>query len=192
VQSFTVTLQGKSSHAGNDHKDGINAIEEMAREIQYFHSLTDYQRGTTVNVGACQGGGKLNVVPDRATFGIDCRSITIDAGERVAKEIFDYTPTVKGIKREVKRNSGYPPMEQKQENIKLFEKAKVIGTKLGLSFSHEFVGGGSDGNKISHLEIPILDGLGPRGDGAHTPDEFIYVSEYLPRISLLSLLILEI
>ena len=35
---FEVTIHGKATHAGNNHKGGINAIEEMAREIQYVHS----------------------------------------------------------------------------------------------------------------------------------------------------------
>ena len=48
---FEVTIHGKATHAGNNHKGGINAIEEMAREIQYVHSLTDYEAGTTLNVG---------------------------------------------------------------------------------------------------------------------------------------------
>ena len=192
VQSFIITIHGKSGHAGNNHKDGINAIEEMAREIQAFHELTNYQEGTTISVGSCQGGTKLNVIPELATFGIDCRYTTVESGQKIAKAIFDYVPTLEGIKREVKHNLGFPPMEQKEGNIKLYEKAKVIGEKLGLFFSHEFVGGGSDGNNISHLGIPILDGLGPHGDGAHTPDEFIYVDQYIPRILLLSLLILDI
>ena len=59
---FNVTIHGKASHAGNAHKEGINAIQEMAAEILKIQALTDYEAGTTVNVGICQGGTKVNVI----------------------------------------------------------------------------------------------------------------------------------
>lgn len=58
-------------------------------------------------------------------------------------------------------------MEETQGNMELFAAAKECGRKLGLSFSHQFVGGGSDGNAVSAMGIPTLDGLGGWGDGAH-------------------------
>ena len=36
-----------------------------------------------------------------------------------------------------------------------------------------------------------LDGLGPVGDGAHAPHEFLYVEETLERTALLTLLLLS-
>ena len=43
---FTVRIHGKASHAGNAHKEGINAIEELAHEILAIQKLTDYEAGT--------------------------------------------------------------------------------------------------------------------------------------------------
>ena len=40
---FTVRIHGKASHAGNAHKEGINAIEELAHEILAIQKLTDYE-----------------------------------------------------------------------------------------------------------------------------------------------------
>ena len=70
---FTVRIHGKASHAGNAHKEGINAIEELAHEILAIQKLTDYEAGTTVNVGVCSGGTKPNVVPAEAEIEIACR-----------------------------------------------------------------------------------------------------------------------
>lgn len=47
--------------------------------------LTDYEAGTTVNVGVCSGGTKPNVVPAEAEIEIDCRVKTAAEGDRIRK-----------------------------------------------------------------------------------------------------------
>ena len=66
VGDFTVTAYGRAAHAGGDHQKGVNAIEELAYHIPALQKLTDYESGTTVNVGTIQGGSASNVVPERA------------------------------------------------------------------------------------------------------------------------------
>ena len=189
---FEVTIHGKATHAGNNHKGGINAIEEMAREIQYVHSLTDYEAGTTLNVGICSGGTKANVVPDLASYTVDCRYMKMSEGERIRGLLTNLAVSVSGTTREVAVDEGMPPMEQTPGNLGLFDLAAQCGEKLGLSFSHQFVGGGSDGNKVSAMGVPTLDGLGAWGDGAHAVNEHILINQYVPRIALLASLILKI
>jgi len=189
---FNVTIHGRAAHAGNAHQDGINAIEEMAHEVLYIQKLTDYEAGTTVNVGICNGGTKLNVVPAKAEFSVDCRYKKMAEGERIRREIRDLKVTVPGSAREVEIIEGKLPMEESPANMALFEIAKGCGEKLGLSFTHQFVGGGSDGNAVSAMGIPTLDGLGGCGDGAHSPGEFLVIDQYVPRIALLASLILKI
>jgi len=53
---FTVEVKGIASHAGLDPEKGASAILEMARQIERLHAMTDYSRGTTVNVGVVSGG----------------------------------------------------------------------------------------------------------------------------------------
>lgn len=189
---FNVTIHGKASHAGNAHKEGINAIEEMANEVLFIQKLTDYEAGTTVNVGVCEGGTKVNVVPAQAEFSVDCRYKTMAEGERIRREIRNLAVTVPGASREVEVVEGKLPMEESPANMALFEIAKECGEKLGLSFTHEFVGGGSDGNSVSAMGIPTLDGLGGWGDGAHSAAEYLLIDQYIPRIALLASLILKI
>lgn len=64
--------------------------------------------------------------------------------------------------------------------------------RVGLKFSHQFVGGGSDGNEVSALGIPTLDGLGAAGDGAHSANEYILIDQYIPRIAMLASFVLTI
>ena len=163
--------------------------ENLRLKIQ---ALTDYEAGTTVNVGICQGGTKVNVVSAAASFSVDCRYKSMEEGQRIRREILELPISVPGASREVEIVEGKLPMEETQGNMELFAAAKECGRKLGLSFSHQFVGGGSDGNAVSAMGIPTLDGLGGWGDGAHSESEYLRISQYIPRIALLASLILDI
>jgi glutamate carboxypeptidase len=47
------------------------------------------------------------------------------------------------------------------------------------------VAGGSDGNLVGGL-VPVLDGLGPEGGGAHADDEHVLVESLDVRAELLA------
>ena len=192
TMKLSVTIHGKAAHAGNAHHLGANAIEEMAHEILFVQSLTDYDAGTTVNVGVVNGGTKVNVVPDVAEYHVDCRFCTVAERNRVKDAVLGMETKVAGTTREVTVKEGKMPMEQTEGNMALFAIAKACGEKVGLEFSHQFVGGGSDGNAISAMGIPTLDGLGAAGDHAHSPEEYILIDQYLPRMAMLAALIVRI
>ena len=48
------------------------------------------------------------------------------------------------------------------------------------------LGGGSDANTVSAIGVPAIDGLGPRGRGFHTHDEYIEVSSLALRTAALT------
>src|SRR5215510_4314089 len=50
VGRFTIKAIGKAAHAGVDPSKGVNAIEELSRQIIKLHSMTDVAFGTTVSV----------------------------------------------------------------------------------------------------------------------------------------------
>src|SRR5258708_22442908 len=66
VGDFEITVRGKAAHAGADHERGRNAIEELANQIIAVQKLTDYEKGTTVNVGVVAGGSRSNLRPELA------------------------------------------------------------------------------------------------------------------------------
>ncbi|MCF0110354.1 MAG: M20 family metallopeptidase, partial [Erysipelotrichaceae bacterium] len=182
-----VTIHGKAAHAGNNHAEGVNAIEEMAREIVAIQSLTDYEAGTTVNVGVCSGGSKVNVVPDLALFEVDCRFKTKAERQRVWDAVTNLSVFDCRTTREVSGGAGKMPMEETEENLKLFETAKECAAMAGLDVDHEFVGGGSDGNEISAMGIPTIDGMGAYGANAHSREEYIDTAQYIQRIAMVTL-----
>jgi metal-dependent amidase/aminoacylase/carboxypeptidase family protein len=66
VGIFTVRITGCAAHAGADPERGVSAIQELANQIAYLHSLRDPTRGTTVNVGVVDGGTRSNVIAAEA------------------------------------------------------------------------------------------------------------------------------
>ena len=66
VSHYTIRAEGRAAHSGADHARGINAIEEMAHQILAVQAMTNYDIGTTANVGVITGGTRPNVVPAEA------------------------------------------------------------------------------------------------------------------------------
>jgi len=189
---YFIEIKGKSAHAGNHHELGINAIEEAARQILFLQSLTNYYKGTTVNIGSIKGGGKLNVVPDQAVFGVNVRARTKEEQNRMDDLIKNIRPTRKGITIKIRGGISRPPMDRNKGTKRLFKIAKKVATDLGLELTEAYVGGGSDANFTANLGVPTLDGLGAIGYGIHVKDEHILASEIPRRTALLCKLIIEL
>lgn len=186
---YTVTAYGRAAHAGNRHPDGINAICALAQFIDGAQRLTDYDRGVTVNVGLVEGGSSANTVPARAACTIDFRFVRGLDSERLADEIRGLAARVSkatGARIDVDGGVRRPPLERSDASIALFERYAQCARAAGLGASQcPLMGGGSDANTVSAVGVPVIDGLGPRGAGFHTHDEYIEVSSLAMRLEAL-------
>ncbi len=187
---FTITAYGRAAHAGADHAKGVNAIEEIARQIIALHRMTNYELGTTANVGVISGGTVSNVVPDRARIEVDIRVSTLVEGERMVKTILNLEPQLPGTRLEVTGGLNRPPMERTPQIVEAFQKAKAIGAGLGLDLLEGSTGGASDANFTGVL-APTLDGLGAVGNGGHSIDEHVIASSLPERTALLAAILTQ-
>lgn len=187
-----VKIKGKAAHAGLDHKNGISAIKELAELILKAESLTDYSKGTTVNVGLVRGGTVSNVVAAEAYAEIDFRFSEPIEGEKIDQFFKNYMPSVQGVKVEFSGGLDRMPLMRTPEVVSLFEKAKECAKELKLDIEEIAVGGVSDGNFTSAIGIPTLDGLGAIGGGAHAEDEHILIDETMQRVILLYKLLFKV
>ena len=186
VGRYKVYITGRAAHAGNHHEDGISAAEEAARQTVFIHSLTDYSKGTTLNVGCITAGERANVVAESALLEIDLRVTNMEEARRVDTILKNLKPILPGIQLRVEGEVGRPPMEQTPGNKELFEICVQAGKALDQEVRGVAVGGGSDGSYTSAMGIPTLDGLGAVGKGIHAPDEHIQMDRFLPRIALVA------
>ena len=189
VGEYMVKVTGKASHAGLDFQKGVNAIVEMARQIEKISSFTDLKKGLTVNVGIVSGGSRTNVVPAEATVHVDARIARLKDAAGIDKKMHRLRPFNRKCKLEVTGGINRPPMERTDGVAALYGKAVGIARELGWKLGEAAVGGGSDGNFTAGLGIPTLDGLGGVGDGAHAVHEHILISELPRRAALLAALI---
>jgi glutamate carboxypeptidase len=189
VGEYLVKVAGKASHAGLDFQKGVNAILELARQIERISSFTELKKGLTVNVGIVSGGSRTNVVPAEASAQVDVRIARMKDAAGIDKKMRSLRPFNRKCKIEITGGINRPPMERTAGVAALYEQAKAIARELGWKLGEAAVGGGSDGNFTAGLGIPTLDGLGAVGDGAHAPHEHILISELPRRAALIAGLI---
>jgi len=189
VGRFTVKAIGRAAHAGVDPGKGVNAVEEISRQILKLQQMTDSTRKTTVTVGIVQGGTRPNVVPAEAAAEVDVRIASIEEAGRIAAMIKALSPELPGARLEIRGGINRPPMERNTETDHLFRAAREIAAEFGLDLKEGSTGGASDGNFTSAIGIPTLDGLGAVGGGAHAIDEWIEIDSLPQRATLLAGLI---
>jgi glutamate carboxypeptidase len=191
VGDFTIEVRGKAAHAGADHERGRNAIEELAHHVLAIQKLTDYELGTTLNVGVISGGTRSNVVPDHAQAVVNMRVMTPAEADRVTNWMFSLQPVTNGTSIEVSGGLNRPPMPRDALMAATYTRAREIAATLGLRLGEGGTGGGSDANFVAPMGIPVLDGLGARGNGAHSEREHILISNLPERTALLAAILSE-
>jgi len=189
VGEYLVRATGKASHAGLDFQKGVNAILELARQIEKISRFTNLKKGLTVNVGIVSGGSRTNVVPAEAAAQVDVRIARIKDAAGIDKKMRSLRPFNRKCKIEITGGINRPPMERTVGVAALYAQAVAIARELGWKLEEAAVGGGSDGNFTASLGIPTLDGLGGVGDGAHATHEHILISELPRRAALIAGLI---
>ncbi|MEJ1193546.1 M20 family metallopeptidase [Pseudarthrobacter sp. CCNWLW207] len=186
VGIFQVTVNGREAHAGLDPEAGASAIDEIARLILQLHAETDLGKGTTVNVGLVHGGTRTNVTAGSARANLDIR-VSSDAEARRISRVLDTLKTRhQAATLTVSGEWNRPVMTRSAQTARLFAAAESVAKELGFELTETSVGGASDGNFAAALGLPVLDGLGAVGDGAHARNEWISVDGMLERTCLAS------
>ena len=176
IGAMTVVAHGKAAHAGNNHKDGANAIWALAQlRRRARRQLTDYARGVTVNVGK---------ITRRHSARTPCPS----APRRCVDLRFETRRRRRGARRARCAPPPRPPPRCPASRIEvdggISRAAARAHRRLaprcatstprarapsGLGDGEApLLGGGSDANTVAPLGVPAIDGLGPRGAGFHT------------------------
>ncbi|MFZ1700096.1 MAG: M20 family metallopeptidase [Pyrinomonadaceae bacterium] len=186
---FTVRTHGVPAHAGLEPEKGANAIVELARQIEHINAIARPEIGTTVNVTTIRGGTTTNVIPESAECALDVRFSSMAEAERVDAAVRSLEPIDPRVSIELQGDINRPPMERTDAVVELYKKARDIAASFDYTLDETQVGGASDGNFIGALGVPVLDGLGITGAGAHRLDEHILVSDIAKRATLISLLV---
>jgi glutamate carboxypeptidase len=189
---FAIKVEGKAAHAGLEPEKGASAILELARQTEQLHAINLSGSGITLNVGVVRGGTRSNVVAAEAQGEIDVRFSTEAESLEIERILSSLKPIDERTKVFVSGGINRPPMERTPAVVELFEKARAIAAELDFDLGEAQVGGASDGNFLAAMGIPVLDGLGISGDGAHAVHEHIEAADIARRGALIGGLILSV
>lgn len=186
---FTLEVEGRAAHAGLEPEKGVNAVLELARQIERVSALAKSELGTTINVGTVSGGTHANVVPAEARAEFDVRFSTISEARRVEEAVRGLKSFNERARLKVSGGINRPPMERTAAVAALFEKVQRVAASLDIELGEASVGGASDGNFAAACGATVLDGLGIDGDGAHAAHEHIHADAVARRGAFLTALV---
>ncbi|MFT3743348.1 MAG: M20 family metallopeptidase [Pyrinomonadaceae bacterium] len=188
---FTVRTHGIPAHAGLEPEKGANAIAELARHIDEIHAIANPSIGTTVNTCTIRGGTTSNVIPEHAECEVDVRFSSMAEAERVDAAFRSLLSGDERVSLSIAGGINRPPMERTPAVIDLYQIARELAAGFDYELGETQVGGASDGNFVAALGVPVLDGLGIAGKGAHTLGEHILASDIARRATLVTSLLIE-
>jgi glutamate carboxypeptidase len=186
IGTADITVHGKSAHAGIDPEKGVNAVHELALQIERLRKLQNLARGISVQSTVISGGTISNVVPDLAKAEVDIRFSRLRDGAALQRKILGLKPILRGARVLVEGGINRPPLERTPQIARLFAHAQELMREMELTLGEAATGGGSDGNFTAALGVPTLDGLGCVGDGAHSPHEHVIVRKLPERAALIA------
>ena len=134
------------------------------------------------------------MVAGHAMMKLDTRFKDMKHYEQIQQKIKHMTdhPFIEGVTAMAKQISFREPMNPHDQTFALMNKLEELGKKLDVPVTWKATGGVSDGNGISALGIPVLDGCGPVGGHSHNENEYIETDSILSRMKLLYELILAL
>jgi glutamate carboxypeptidase len=188
VGTVELIIRGRAAHAGINPEEGVNAVHELALQIQRMARLNDPKRGTTVSPTLIEGGTRDNVIPASARAVFDLRARRAVDMRALERRLRALRPVTSGAKIEIRGGFSRPPLERRS-SAKLFAHAQELARTIGLSLDETSTGGGSDGSLTAALGVPTLDGLGAVGEGAHSANENIVVDALPERAALVAALL---
>jgi glutamate carboxypeptidase len=175
--TLSVTAHGRSAHSGSAPDKGVNALLALASAAQAVADSQDPhgpQRLTAVPT-VLHAGDAFNVVPGTGELVCDLRADSLDAFDAVLQSL---PAELGGARLEAHLVRQWPGMDAREATAPLLQTAAAA---LGRPVIAAGRGGASDAAHFAATIPFTVDGLGPRGGGAHAPHEYVLASSLRPR-----------
>lgn len=182
-----LTVHGTASHSGIAPEKGRSAILEAAHKIVALEACNDFARGRLINCGKISGGMGENTIPDLCTINIGIRFPTTEIKNEIMEALEQATAhsTVPDTWAELDTSRLMNCMDTTDGVMALFGHLKRTASACGFGEIDCFqVGGLSDSGITVACGVPTVCGMGARGEGNHTPDEYAEVESLFQRCIL--------
>jgi glutamate carboxypeptidase len=167
--TLRVEATGRSAHSGSAPDRGRNALLALATAAQAVAARHDPDGPDhlTAVPTIMNAGEAFNVVPPSGELFCDVRAERLDALHGVIEAVPD---EVGGATLAAELVREWPGMDAREATSDLLARAS---TKLGRAVVGMERGGASDASHMAQHVPLTVDGLGPRGGGAHNPGEYV-------------------
>jgi glutamate carboxypeptidase len=175
--TLRIEATGQAAHSGSAPDKGRNALLALAAAAQAVaarHDPDGRDRVTAVPT-IVRSGEAFNVVPDSGELFCDLRAESLAALEPVLAAV---PAEVGGAALAAELVRSWPGMDARDATAPLLAAASG---RLGRPISAGQRGGASDASHVAQYVPLTIDGLGPRGGGAHSPGEFVQLASLVPR-----------
>lgn len=192
---FELKVKGVVVHAGNEPENGRSAILEVAHKVIDIQNLTNWETGTTFNVGVIEGGTVPNAVPGQAKIVVDVRYLEPALLPEIIRQIEEVAAKtyVRGTTTTVAEIPGIAPMKRTPGGDELFAIVKQTYAEMELGTPYaKLVGGGSDSSYSVMAGVPTVCAMGVKGGRNHSPEEFAIVESLFERAKLLAACIINL
>lgn len=193
--TYTAVVRGRTAHAGRNPQEGRNALLALADFLVQVAAVPQRYPGVTINPGRVEGGGPTNVVPDLAIGRFEARVACHQEREGVQAAIERLAQDI-AAKHDVMitMHGGFtrPPKPLDAFQLGLFDLVRACAQDLDVALSWVPTGGCCDGNNLAATGLPVVDTLGVRGGGLHSPEEYMFVDSLVERAQLTALLLMRL
>lgn len=170
--TMRIIATGRSAHSGSAPDQGANALlalADVARSVAALHDPHGPRRLSVVPT-VMRSGNAFNVVPASGELIFDMRADCQQAFDAVLRAV---PANIEGVALTATMERVWPGLDALEQTRVLLAGASE---RLGRAIVGVARGGASDASHFASLVPLTVDGLGPRGGGAHTPEEFILAS----------------
>jgi glutamate carboxypeptidase len=209
LTEWKLEADGKAAHSGLAYWDGRSALAAVADFSARAQKLSVRGPGLTVNVARLVGGDagfvneleknagllgtarQLNVVSDRAVAEGEFRYLTAQEGVAAGEDLTRLAESVAaehGVSMRFATGATVPPVSPRGPGADFARRAIALAETRGFHLElEEDRGGVSFPNFLADAgRIPVVDGLGPVGDGMHTREEWLDLDSLERRSILLA------
>jgi glutamate carboxypeptidase len=167
--TLRISAKGRAAHSGSAPDKGVNALlalAQAAHTVAEQHDPTGPDRLSAVPT-IMNAGEAFNVVPPGGELFCDLRADRLAAFRRTIEAI---PGEIGGATLETELIRQWPGMDARDQTREVLEIATNL---LGRPIVGSERGGASDASHMAGHVPRTIDGLGPRGGGAHNPDEYV-------------------
>ncbi|WP_445219582.1 M20/M25/M40 family metallo-hydrolase [Bradyrhizobium sp. Pa8] len=188
-------VKGRASHAGAAPDLGRNALIELAHQLQQTKDVAKSIPGTQLNWTTAQAGTVRNQIPEKAEAGADIR-LTIPDGIAKLQAALDAKVKDKFVpdtETTVTITAGRPPFVASDRGRALAQEGQAIYAEIDRKLDiAEMTGGATDAGYANRSgKAVVVESFGLAGFGYHARDEFIDTNSIVPRLYLMSRILIE-